>query len=125
MIWIATYHFRDSVMTQQEADASQHWKGMSGEIAWHIVWRHADGWNETSMLMESWLRANGGELTLNRKLTGRAHTELELLRSVYESARRVMRFNGVDPRLTNQSFDEMVGNVDKTTDFYQSGLPDA
>lgn len=49
-------------MTPEEADASQQWAGMDGAIAWHLIDRHAEDWEETGMMMEAWLRANGGSL---------------------------------------------------------------
>lgn len=49
-------------MTEEEADIAQNWEGMDGAIAWHLIFRHADGWAETGEMMEAWLRANGGTL---------------------------------------------------------------
>lgn len=37
---------------------SQDWKGMDGATAWHLIWRHADGWSDTRMMMEEWCNAN-------------------------------------------------------------------
>ena len=45
-------------MTAEEADKAQDWRGMDGAIAWHLIERHADDWNETGEMMNAWLRAN-------------------------------------------------------------------
>ena len=37
---------------------SQDWKGMDGAIAWHLIDRHADNWNEAGQMMMAWLEAN-------------------------------------------------------------------
>jgi len=37
---------------------SQEWKGMDGAIAWHLIDRHADNWNEAGEMMNAWLEAN-------------------------------------------------------------------
>jgi hypothetical protein len=47
-------------MTPEDADKAQQWAGMDGAIAWHLIDRHADDWNEVGELMNAWLRANGG-----------------------------------------------------------------
>lgn len=47
-------------MTPEEADNMQEWAGMDGAIAWHLIDRHADNWNEAGEMMNAWLRANGG-----------------------------------------------------------------
>lgn len=49
-------------MTPKEADAAQQWAGMDGATAWHLIDRHADGWDEVGEMMNAWLRANGGSL---------------------------------------------------------------
>ena len=45
-------------MTDQEADEYQHWKGMDGAIAWHLIERHADNWSDIGKMMGEWLAAN-------------------------------------------------------------------
>ena len=45
-------------MTNEEADKCQNWRGMDGAIAWHLIDRHADGWEEIGQMMDAWLRAN-------------------------------------------------------------------
>ena len=45
-------------MTAEEADKKQDWAGMDGAIAWHLIDRHADNWNEAGAMMNAWLRAN-------------------------------------------------------------------
>ena len=47
-------------LTTEEADKMQEWAGMDGAIAWHLIDRHADNWNEAGEMMNAWLRANGG-----------------------------------------------------------------
>jgi hypothetical protein len=47
-------------MSDEEADKAQSWKGMDGAIAWHLIDRHAEGWNEVGAMMNAWLRANKG-----------------------------------------------------------------
>lgn len=49
-----------SEMTDKEADEAQDWKGMDGAIAYHLIDRHAENWNEISAMMNAWLRANSG-----------------------------------------------------------------
>ena len=49
-------------MTDAEADKAQSWKGMDGAIAWHLIDRHAEGWNEVVAMMNAWLRANQKEI---------------------------------------------------------------
>lgn len=39
-------------------DNSQKWAGMDGAIAFHLIERHADGWNDIRKMMEEWLSAN-------------------------------------------------------------------
>ena len=45
-------------MTDSEADKCQAWAGMDGAIAWHLIERHADNWQEVGAMMAAWLRAN-------------------------------------------------------------------
>lgn len=40
------------------ADDSQEWAGMSGNQAWHLIFRHADGWGDIDKMMEEWRAAN-------------------------------------------------------------------
>lgn len=37
---------------------SQDWAGMDGAIAFHLIERHADGWNDVGKMMGEWLEAN-------------------------------------------------------------------
>ena len=39
-------------------DNSQKWAGMDGAIAFHLIERHADGWNDIRKMMGEWLSAN-------------------------------------------------------------------
>src|SRR5690554_3400735 len=36
----------------------QDWKGMDGAIAWHLIDRHASGWEAVGEMMDAWLAAN-------------------------------------------------------------------
>jgi hypothetical protein len=36
----------------------QNWKGMSGAAAWHLIERHAEGWEQVGDMMHAWLEAN-------------------------------------------------------------------
>lgn len=49
-------------MTDHEADTRQNWKGMDGATAYHLIERHAEGWEEVGQMMNAWLRANTVEL---------------------------------------------------------------
>jgi len=43
-----------------DADAMQDWKGMDGAIAFHLIDRHANDWDDVGQMMNAWLRANKG-----------------------------------------------------------------
>lgn len=45
-------------MTPEGADKAQDWRGVDGATAWHLIHRHADGWQEVGAMMEAWLKAN-------------------------------------------------------------------
>lgn len=49
-----------SSITAEEARASQHWAGMDGAVAFHLIERHSDGWHDTGVMMQAWLDANRG-----------------------------------------------------------------
>ena len=49
-------------MTNHEADTRQNWKGMDGATAYHLIERHAEGWEEVGQMMNAWLRANTVDL---------------------------------------------------------------
>jgi hypothetical protein len=38
-------------------DTSQDWAKLDGAVAWHLIERHADSWDEVGSMMESWLAA--------------------------------------------------------------------
>ncbi len=46
---------------KQEAErdwsTAQDWRGMDGAIAWHLIDRHADGWDDVGAMMNAWLAA--------------------------------------------------------------------
>lgn len=48
-------------------DNMQDWKGMDGAIAYHLIDRHADNWNDIGKMMGEWLDANQGSA---KPLTG-------------------------------------------------------
>ena len=37
---------------------SQHWAGMDGTTAYHLIERHADNWADIGLMMGEWLAAN-------------------------------------------------------------------
>lgn len=45
-------------MTREEAQAFQHWAGMDGACAFHLIERHANGWGDVARMMDAWLKAN-------------------------------------------------------------------
>ena len=45
-------------MTREEARTFQNWKGMDGACAFHLIERHAAGWNDVALMMQAWLDAN-------------------------------------------------------------------
>lgn len=47
-----------SRLTKEEAASKQHWRGMDGATAFHLIERHADGWNDVGTMMNAWLEAN-------------------------------------------------------------------
>lgn len=57
MLSVAPQPEHDS-MTKEEARAFNNWKGVDGSIAFHLIERHADGWNQVGMMMNAWLEAN-------------------------------------------------------------------
>ena len=54
-------HEQEPVTTVE--DNSQQWKGMDGAIAFHLIERHADGWNDIRKMMGEWLSANTPQRT--------------------------------------------------------------
>lgn len=55
-------------MTREEAQTFQNWAGMDGACAFHLVERHANGWDDVARMMDAWLAAN--RKTPNARLTG-------------------------------------------------------
>ena len=49
-------------MTDHDAYTRQNWKGMDGATAYHLIERHAEGWEEVGQMMNAWLRANTVDL---------------------------------------------------------------
>lgn len=47
------------VLTNEDANEIQNWKGMDGAIAFHLIERHANGWGDVGLMMKAWLVANG------------------------------------------------------------------
>jgi len=44
--------------TPEQARECQHWRGMDGATAWHLIDRHAAGWGDIGRMMDAWLAAN-------------------------------------------------------------------
>lgn len=44
-------------MTPEEADKSQEWLKLTPAVAWHLIERHADGWQDVDALMAAYVRA--------------------------------------------------------------------
>lgn len=59
-------------MTQEEAQNLQNWKGMDGAVAYHLIDRHASGWDDTARMMEAWRKANSGVIDKQDQRTHRA-----------------------------------------------------
>ncbi len=75
-------------MTEHEAETCQQWRGMDGRTAFHLIERHADGWEDIAMMMGAWHRANAvddkaeaaeDERTECAKLLDLSTSELQLL----------------------------------------------
>ena len=60
-------------------DNSQQWKGMDGAIAFHLIERHADGWNDIRKMMGEWLSAN----TPQRTWVGLTNNDLQPIAEEY------------------------------------------
>ena len=45
-------------ITRDEAQTFQHWRGMDGACAFHLIERHANGWGDVALMMQAWLEAN-------------------------------------------------------------------
>ena len=39
-------------------DTKQDFKGLDGAIAWHLIERQAENWNQVGEMMNEWLKAN-------------------------------------------------------------------
>jgi len=39
-------------------DIKQDFKGLDGAIAWHLIERQAENWNQVGEMMNEWLKAN-------------------------------------------------------------------
>jgi len=39
-------------------DTKQNWKGMDGSIAWHLIDRQAENWNQVGKMMNDWFIEN-------------------------------------------------------------------
>ena len=48
----------NETMTAEEARSCQDWAGMDGACAFHLIERHADGWDDVARMMQAWLDAN-------------------------------------------------------------------
>lgn len=69
------------------------------------------------------------EDAMQSQIEGAQHTyaamseEIHRLRAVYEAARRVLRFNGIDRDKVNEAVDEMDSAIERVKSF-DSGLED-
>ena len=54
----ATHKPPHETMTAEEARSFQDWAGMDGACAFHLIERHASGWDEVARMMQAWLDAN-------------------------------------------------------------------
>jgi hypothetical protein len=59
-------------MTKDEARARQKWAGMDGTIAFHLIDRSADGWEETGLMMDAWLEENQKQNTIAQNIRNAA-----------------------------------------------------
>jgi hypothetical protein len=50
-------------MPATRPENSQDWSGMCGAVAWHLIDRHADGWEDVDLMMGEWLAANQSTTT--------------------------------------------------------------
>jgi len=53
-------------------DTKQDWKGLDGAIAWHLIERQAENWNQVGEMMNEWLKAN----TPTKEWVGLTNNEL-------------------------------------------------
>lgn len=81
------------IPTREDAERQQ-WKGVDGAIAFHLIDRHADSWDEAARMMHAWRDANPpAEVEALRAASviewepGRSYTAAELLRQVISNAR--------------------------------------
>jgi hypothetical protein len=45
-------------MTDEEADKAQSWRKISPQVAWHLIERHSEGWDDINTLMAAYVRAH-------------------------------------------------------------------
>jgi len=55
-------------------DTKQDWKGLDGAIAWHLIERQAENWNQVGEMMNEWLKAN----TPTKEWIGLTHEEISV-----------------------------------------------
>ena len=51
-------------------DNSQDWDDMDGATAWHLIYRHADGWADVGKMMDEWRKANTTPPAAQRQWVG-------------------------------------------------------
>ena len=78
--WNARALLAEQARPEQETDRdwseAQDWKGMDGATAWHLIYRHADGWGDTGAMMNAWLAANTAPLLTHKAEDAPSDAEL-------------------------------------------------
>ena len=76
---------RAAVAPQPPADLPdwppQNWAGMDGAIAWHLIDRHADGWQAVGEMMAAWLAANVPQPPAEAQAQGSGEVVAEVLKT--------------------------------------------
>lgn len=84
-----------AVEAPEDSTQSQDWAGMDGAVAWHLIDRHADNWNEAGKMMDAWLAANAA-----RAVAPKAE-QAPGMQALYDAAAKgfhVTSTNGADSR---------------------------
>lgn len=94
------------IPSREDAERQQ-WKGVDGAIAFHLIDRHADSWDEAARMMHAWRDANPpAEVEALRAASviewepGRSYTAAELLRRAIRGL-RVRKGRPVWPAVMN------------------------
>lgn len=99
-------------MTDAEADAMQQWAGMDGAVAFHLIERHADNWNDIGQMMDAWLRANTE--ALRAALLDEAAKRIPLMQEAHELRERMAELeqDAARYRFLESDFSPMGLNID-------------